>query len=153
MAFHPYTKDSRKLWVKLVVSFPELLRPNRYEWDAILDTGSPFTVLPGLCNGDALTEAVRVDLQGHAYIGQSITLPVRGGPVRFGGVGAPVRPHLPFRADLTLPGFGTLPRRRILFENTDHAIVGTDTLFHRKSLCLLRTHFRAGRCLLGVLCR
>lgn len=126
--------------------------PKPVPWPALLDTGSPFTILPGRCSSGAAAagQRVRIELlhcEEHLDASQRIIyLPVRGREARIGPPGFPARPHLPFIACLEVPGFTGLDWETVYFMKIDHAIIGTPILFRKYGMCFRETCYRAGRC-------
>lgn len=148
MPFYRYSSP-RKPTTKIEVTFLDR-RDKSFVWEAVLDTGSPYTVLPGSCTEPG-RGGERVEISPFGYE-DGLRLPTRGRPARFGAVGSTPRWHLPFYANIRLDGYGCVELHTVYFEAIDHVIVGTDVLF-RKAVCFLSDSYRPGRCWLALLCR
>jgi hypothetical protein len=135
------------------VSFPHHPLPLPIRWPALLDTGSPFTILPGKCPKNGLfwpDEKVEVILHVYDEARKKqdvpIILPVRGVPEPIKGFNGPTSWYLPFCARLIVPGFvegfveGFVDHDyTVYFEEIDH--VGVIAL--RASRCRLTNRWAA----------
>ncbi len=123
-----------------------------YNWPAILDTGSPLTILPGRCSKGLPTpnEQLRVTLLACfnelSDEERTIQLRVSARSEKFSGVSSNPEWHAGFGAELTVPGFGVIEWQPVYFENIDHAIIGTPILFGRWGVCFSRKGYRPGFC-------
>ncbi len=154
--FHKYLKPNfKRPWTKIEVIFHSNKLKKSFKWDALLDTGSAYTVLPGEVHGKTnYSEKVVIELYGLEHE-QWLELPFRTGrPVKFGPVGSEPEDHYGFTADFQVFGLNWVELQTIYFDRRlKHAIIGTDILFDRGAICFLKDSYRVGRCWLSCICR
>jgi hypothetical protein len=145
--------ESRKPWTTIKVKFAYDHNQEVFSWDALLDTGSPFTIFPG----DVLEEIIHDERLEISLLALNdyrvISLPSRGPIANFGPVGSTATPHPPFCADFQIDSLNWLELQTIYFDKRlDHVIIGVDVLFEYGPICFLRESYHLGKCWLRYLC-
>jgi hypothetical protein len=151
---HPYSQPYRKTGFKpmthVLVDFLGCELPGEIRWPALLDTGSPYTILPGRVNGvqthaseNAMVEVMHGMLDWRlSQHDKSVLVPIRGGAsAKFGGVGAPATEHVGFMAHLEIPGLFD-GFEVVYFDEVDHAVIGTSVLLDRDGTEFRRAGYR-----------
>lgn len=152
MSFLRYKNLDGRPSALLLVEFPDYHLAHSLRWTALLDTGSPYIILPGRCRLNPYDERVIVEPRGCEPVCSRVLLRTRGRQERFGGVGAQRKPHFPFRANLHIRGFARLEWTTVYFdEEVQYALVGTPFLFHDGGTCFSENGYKGTLCFLNRL--